>query len=219
MPDTPPRGSSSKVDWAAWHRDYESDTPLRRRLATVQLHIGAVLDSKRQSPLRVISLCAGEARDLLGALEGHARRDIRGRLVEQDADLAQTARQRCAELGLPDVEVIVGDAGHSQAYAGATPADLVLACGVFGNISDEDVERTVRALPMLCANRATVIWTRHRRPPDLTPAIHAWLADSGFRKIAFDTFTDSPMSVGVAEFNASPRPLAGQQLFRFVRQS
>ena len=37
-----------------------------------------------------------------------------------------------------------GDASTTSAYRGAVPADLVLACGIFGNVSDEDIQRAAR---------------------------------------------------------------------------
>ena len=69
--------------------------------------------------------------------------------------------------------MIEGDASLARHFAAAVPADLVLVCGVFGNISADDIAATVAALPSFCAPGASVIWTRHRRPPDLTPAIRA----------------------------------------------
>ena len=56
----------------------------------------------------------------------------------------------------------------------------MLACGVFGNISDADVFHTINLLPQLCRPGATVIWTRSRRVPDLTPAIRQYFAAHGF---------------------------------------
>jgi hypothetical protein len=38
----------------------------------------------------------------------------------------------------------------------------------------------------MCTPGATVIWTRHRGPPDLTPQVRAWFAASGFDELAFD---------------------------------
>ena len=182
---------SKPIDWQEWHTGYESDTPLRRRLEIVQRHIGEVLDSFEGSPLRVVSMCAGEGRDLLGALDGHTRRDITGRLVELDPELAERARAHAAALGLSELEVRVGDAGDAAAYAGAVPADLVLVCGVFGNISDADIEKTLKALPMFAAPDATVMWTRHRREPDMTVNIRRWLAEAGFENTAYDPVPNS----------------------------
>ena len=75
----------------------------------------------------------------------------------------------------PGVEILCGDAALTMSYAGAVPAEIVLANGVFGNISDADIQHTIKVLPSLCAPDAAVLWTRHRRPPDVTPQIRAWL--------------------------------------------
>jgi len=109
------------------------------------------------------------------------------------------------------------DAGRAHAYQGAVPADMVLVCGVFGNISDEDIEGTIRALPASCAPWATVIWTRHRRPPDLTVDIRRWFVEGGFEPISFDAPAEYAWSVGVGRFVGDPEPLVGdRRLFSFV---
>lgn len=211
--------SETPLDWRAWHEGYDSDTPLRRRLEIVQRHIGALLDSFAASPLRVVSMCAGEGRDLLGALDESERRDVVGRLVELDPELAGRARAHAAALGLSDLEVRVGDAAETTLYAGAVPADLVLACGVFGNISDADIERTLKALPMFTAPGGTVIWTRHRRAPDVTVSIRRWLEEAGFENTAYDPVPESDTlgTVGVAVFRGQTQPLSAAQLFTFTR--
>jgi hypothetical protein len=206
-------------DWVAWHRQYDAEgTPLAQRLAIVQARIRVALDAQPPGPVRMISVCAGEGRDPLGALDGHPRAaDVRGRLVELDPALAATARERAAALGLAHVEVVAGDASTTTAYEGAVPADLVLACGVFGNITDDDIQRTVRALPALCAPGATVICTRHRRPPDRTPLVRAWFATAGFEELAFDAPTDFFFSVLSFRYAGDPQPFfADQRLFTFV---
>src|SRR5262249_13116556 len=91
-------------------------------------------------------------------------------------------------------------------YADVLPADVLLLCGIFGNVSEGDIQRTAQAAPALCAPGATVIWTRHRRPPDLTPRIRAWFRASGFDEVAFDTpDTKALTGVGVGPL-ARPRP-------------
>jgi hypothetical protein len=202
-------------DWVSWHEDYDSSTPLARRLAIVQDRVEAALVERGDAQIRVLSLCSGEGRDLIGPLSKRApATNVNGRLVELDPTLAGRARAGLAAAGIGGLEVFEGDAGTTASFAGAVPADLVLVCGVFGNISDEDIERTVRALPTLCAVGATVIWTRHRRPPDLTPAIRRWFTASGFRHHAFIRVPDSPASVGVERFVGTPAPFEpGARLF------
>jgi hypothetical protein len=221
MNDDKSDASAPPIDWQAWHEGYESDTPLRRRLEIVQRRIGEFLDSFAGSPVRVVSMCAGEGRDLLGALDGLERRDIKGRLVELDPELADRARAHTTALGLTDLEVRVGDAGDTSSYSGAVPADLVLVCGVFGNISDGDIERTLRALPMFAAPDSTVMWTRHRREPDMTVNIRRWLEESGFENTSYDPVPDSDTlgTVGVARFRGRTQPLIDEHLFTFIRKT
>jgi hypothetical protein len=64
-------------DWYAWHAQYDRPgTVLARRLAAIQDQIRAALDTAPPGPIRAISMCAGQGRDLLGVLVGHARRDV-----------------------------------------------------------------------------------------------------------------------------------------------
>lgn len=204
-------------DWVAWHGDYETFGPLARRLAIVQHHVERALAERADAPMRVLSLCSGDGRDLIGPLSGRApAAHVQGRLVELDPTLAERARAAIAAAGLRGLEVREADAGTTEAFVGAVPVDLLLVCGVFGNIPDKDIQRTVRALPTLCAAGATVIWTRHRRPPDVTPAIRAWFRASGFRHEAFIRVPDSPASVGVERFVGTAEPFQpGVRLFEF----
>ncbi len=205
-------------DWLDWHTAYDdADAPLRHRLLTVQRRIRERLDEQPAGPIRVVSMCAGEGRDLLEVLADHPRTgDVRGWLVELNPELAA----RAAAKAPPGIMVEIADAGSTDAYVGAIPADLVLACGVFGNISDADIERTVRALPAFCAPGATVIWTRHRRPPDLTIEIRRWFADAGFEPVAFDAPAEFEWSVGVHRYLAEPVALdGGRHLFTFLDRS
>ena len=39
-----------------------------------------------------------------------------------------------------------------------------------------------RASEPACASGGSVIWTRHRRRPDLIPAIREWFANAGFEE-------------------------------------
>lgn len=206
-------------DWKQWHDAYaDPDSSLSQRLAAVQRLVAQSLERAPAGPLRLISMCAGEGRDVLGVLPNHPRRgDVRARLVELDPDLAGRARATAAAAGLTQVKVITGDAGSVDAYAGMTPADVVLVCGVFGNITDADIANTVASLPQLCAPGATVIWTRHRKAPDATPAIRRWFTEAGFDEIAFDSSGAGGFGVGAARHASEPRAFTpGTHLFRFV---
>ena len=213
--------SDADSHWVQWHRMYDmQSSPLQVRLGIVQRHIRTVLDAQApDTPLRVLSLCAGQGRDLIGALIDHPRRAaVRARLVELDAALAADARRAAADARLGGIKVISGDASNTDAAAGAVPVDLLVACGIFGNISDDDIRHAINSFSMLCAPRATVLWTRHRRAPDLTPQIRAWFIDSGFEEVAFETPDEAGfVSVGVNRLAVPPAPyVPGLRLFTFV---
>ena len=220
--DTWNRTRDGDTDWWQWHEIYDESGSLgSQRLLAVQGHLDAVLDARGAGPLRIVSACAGQGRDLLPVL---ARREgqpvFQAWLVELDPRNVAEARRVIKKAPLDGVEVVMGDAGTTDVYVDAVPADLLMLCGVFGNISDEDIEATVKALPSLCAAGAMVIWTRHRADPDLTPAIRRWFIQAGFEEEAFDSpgpGADS-FSVGVGRLVGDPRPYEpGRRLFTFVR--
>ncbi len=203
-------------DWLDWHGGYDRPgSRLAHRLAAVQAQIAGALDGAAPGPVQVVSMCAGQGRDLLGVLAVHPRRDdVRGRLVEMDPRNVALARAAAPE----GVEVVQGDATTTSAYEGAVPADLVLVCGVFGHATDDEIHRIVDHLPMLCAAGATVVWTRGgRRQPDLRPAIRGWFAGAGFEEVARLSGDDGSWGVGAHRLVGEPQPFrAGVRLFTFV---
>ena len=206
-------------DYLAWHDDYERPgSSLHRRLQVVIRMARRAMDELPAGPIRVVSLCAGQGADIIGAADDHRRAtDLCGRLVELEHANVEQARQNIAELGLA-LDVVEGDASTSDAYDGAVPADLVLACGIFGNISPEDIERTIRFLPSLCAPDARVLWTRHARDPELLERVRGWFADAGMEPVEMEIAGDSSYGVGMNRLLGAPPAFEpGQKLFTFVR--
>jgi len=204
-------------DWHAWHERYDDPgSPIARRLVVVQDRIARVLGAAPPGDIRVLSMCAGQGHDLLGALENHPRRaDVTALLVELDPRNSAAARQRARELGLSRVQVVTGDAAQTDQYLTHAPADLVLACGVFGNITAEDIQRTIAHCAALCRPGGAVIWTRHRREPDLVPSICDWFARSGFT-LEFVT-EPGDFGVGVHRHTGQGRRLVpGATMFTFL---
>ncbi|HEY7145934.1 MAG TPA: class I SAM-dependent methyltransferase family protein [Streptosporangiaceae bacterium] len=206
------------TDWADWHAPYDDPgSSLSARLREVQALLRQALDRAPAGPVRLVSLCAGQGRDVIGVLAGHPRRDeVSAVLVEYDPRNAQTARERAAQAGLARLEVRQADAARAESFADALPADVLLLCGIFGNISDRDIEQTIAAAPGLCAAGATVLWTRHRRPPDLTSSIRRWFRAAGFEELAYRPIDGSSLTAGAARLPAAgPVRLPGQPLFAF----
>jgi hypothetical protein len=151
-------------------------------------------------PIRMVSVCAGQGRDVIDVVATHPRGpEVSALLVELDPALVAFARSRAAAAGAAvaeQIRVVEGDASQCHWYADHVPADIVLVCGVFGNISGADITRTIQAMRGFCAPGGHVVWTRHRRPPDLTPAIRGDFAAAGFTELGFVAPGDSFMTIG-----------------------
>lgn len=226
MAQQAPAPEADRPSWSAWHAEYdEPGSRLARRLAVVQDLLAVALDRAGPGPVRLLSACAGEGRDVLGVLPGHRRKDeVRALLVEADPDIAARAAAAVTSFGLEGVEVVVDDAGSAAAYASIVPADVLLFCGVFGNISPGDICRILLEIPALAAPGARVIWTRGRdREDDPTATIRTWFARAGYVEEAFvapedDAWRagDSSFSVGLHRMQVSPAGFdSGARLFSF----
>jgi hypothetical protein len=205
--------------WQRWHDDYADPTSdLSRRLAVATDRLSEIVTAAPPGPIRLLSLCAGQGHDVIGALTDHPRRgDVSGLLVEFDGANVGEARARFAAVGLDDIAVVEADAGLTDSFSVGVPADVVLLCGIFGNIPMADIERTALRASSLCAPGAAVIWTRHRRPPDATPQIRAWFEAAGFEELSFDAPVDAEFSVAVDRLIRPPQPFrSGERLFHFT---
>jgi putative methyltransferase len=207
------------TDWESWHRAYEDPlSSISRRLVLVRRALAAALDAMPPGSIPLLSVCAGDGRDVIGVLERHPRApDVAATLVDLHPGLVGAARAAAADRGLDQVRVFVGDAGRATWYEATRPIGILVACGVFGNISSNDLRVTIRAFGGVVAHGGFVVWTRHRRQPDQTPLIRRWFTESGFDETSFETVDGSLASVGC--HRRAVRAVASElpeRLFEFV---
>jgi hypothetical protein len=206
-------------DYREWHRAYDDpSSSLAWRLRTVRDFIERTLD-QHPGPLRVLSACSGDGRDVIDVLSHRDDADrISATLIEINPQIAASAR-RAAASTIARVEVRTADAGEIDSYIGAVPAELVLLVGIFGNITEADIRATVASAPQLCRPGAVLLWSRGRGRGDLGEAIRAWFAAAGFSELAYATLErGSRPAVGAVRYDGESRPLApGRRLFTFVR--
>lgn len=206
------------TDWRAWHADYEDpSTSLARRLAIVRRRLTELLTGE-QLVRRILTLCSGDGRDVtpvLAQLAADQRPSTT--LVELDPSLASEARRR-AERADVQLTVVVGDAGRVDTWQDVAPVDLLMLCGIFGNVSEDDVLTTIRCASAFLNPSGTVIWTRgHVAGTDLRPAIRGWFADAGFEELSYDA---EPIGYGVGVNRLSTSAPVGTppaRLFSFLR--
>ncbi|WP_194916025.1 class I SAM-dependent methyltransferase family protein [Catenulispora rubra] len=209
-------------DWKTWFAEYDNpDSSMAQRLVVVQRGIRRALDEAPAGSIKILSLCAGEGRDLVPVLAEHPRRaDVRARLIEFDPAIAQIARDAVTAADLDGVvEVGTGDAADPALFGDYAPADLLLLCGIFGNITEADIQNTVTRAANLTARGGTAIWTRHRWDPAVIPRIQGWFTAAGFSDL-WESDSELPTSVYVAgnRQERDPAPLPDdKKLFTFVK--
>ena len=207
------------MDWLEWHRDYDDPTSSHSaRLGVVRRFLGQALDDLGPRCRQVVSLCAGDGRDVLPELAVRPALAPEVLLVELEPSLARDAAENAAGLGLSGVLVAEADAGDTAVFADALPADLVLLCGIFGNIADEDIRATLAAVPAMVAPDGWVLWTRGWfEHGDLRPEVRRWSADVGLEEVAYD---GEPARYGVGLYRRPPHlpvPELPAHLFTFIR--
>jgi methyltransferase family protein len=206
------------TDWLAWHRAYDDPGSVQaRRLTIVRSRIGESLEALGAGA-RVLSLCAGDGRDLIPELAVRSENGVEAVLVELDAELAASAAASAASAGLRDVDVRAADASLPESFSDALPVDLLLLCGIFGNVPDDDIRRTIFAVPAILRPGGLVIWTRGRRDGvDLRPSVRRWVAEAGLAEVAYDGEPEL-FGVGVARAgDAAAHPALPDRLFTFFR--
>ncbi|MGI8433203.1 MAG: SAM-dependent methyltransferase [Nocardioidaceae bacterium] len=206
--------------WLAWHDAYDDPaSSLSRRLNVVRWRLGEVLDASAGEPCQLLSLCAGDGHDVIPVLAARtASSPVSALLVEQDEDLARRAAAAVTSSGLESVGVRCADAGNPSSFDDVVPVDVLLLCGIFGNIEHSRVKGTIDVLHHVLAPGGYLIWTRGGSDPDRRPEVRSWFRAAGFDEVSFDGAPE-PFGVGVNQpgsIKHGDRRQLPRQLFRFV---
>ena len=207
-------------DWKNWHTLYNnSDSGLAKRLRIVQDSISNSLPDTIEDRFQIIDICSGDGRDLLDILAHYPAKDqVDSYLVELDERLAEESRRTAKEMSLRNVTIMNGDASLLSTYENVPRADLILLCGVFGNISSDDIQNTIEALSQISKQGTKVIWTRHLRQPEVVPVIQNLFVANGFSEVSVRTTDDQSYVIAMYEFQGPLEPLdSNTKLFTFIK--
>jgi len=211
------------MDWQAWHREYDDPgSAVSQRLVEVRARLTAELRT-RPEPVRVLSLCSGDARDTIPVLAAVGR-EVEACAVELDPDLAEAARRDAAEAGV-DLDVRTGNAADPTTYADRLPVDVLMLIGVLGNVSDDDALVTIGAAASMLTPGGTVLWTRsdrfRSRPThdhaDPAAWVRAQLESRGFDTTAYVVPDEGHWRLGVSRLAAPSDDPLPERLFTFIR--
>ena len=200
-------------DWLVWHEAYDdAASSLVRRLEVVKHQLGLALDGVTATKPRLLSLCAGDGRDVISVLATRAGRPlVTAVLVEKHLTLAHRARAAAAEAGLSSVSVRCTDAGNPDSFSDVLPVDVLMLCGLFGNIEHSAVKDVVDAIPSLVSPGGYVIWTRGHSEPDRRPEIRRWLTSSHLQELAYEGAPE-PYGVGLYQQRSTSTPRPSHQI-------
>jgi hypothetical protein len=202
--------------WVDWHGAYEQpESSLARRLEVVRKRLRTALEQVGPSAT-ILSLCSGDGRDVIGTLTDYPNPTGRVVLVEIDPKLASRAIEAAEAQKLTGVEVRCNDAGAVESFVDVLPVDVLLLCGIFGNIDHSAVKRVVESVPNLVRVGGYVIWTRGGSEPDQRLEIRNWFKEAGFEELAFDGAPE-PYGVSLNRITAPRRsqPRLPETLFTF----
>lgn len=208
-------------DWIAWHEGYDDPaSSLVRRLEVVRRQLDRALDEVAAAKPLLLSLCAGDGRDVIGVLAARLTQpQVEAILIESDPALAARALKAAADARLSSVQVRCGDAGDQDSFSDVVPVDVLMLCGIFGNIEHSEVKAVVEAIPGLLNPGGFVIWTRGGSLPDRRPGIRKWFVSAGLDEVAFEGAPE-PYGVGLYRQLQAPKLSAlhesSDRLFTFV---
>jgi len=148
--------------WSAWPLRAYARSGYRQRLAAVERHLREAIDRAASGKLRILSICAGDGRDVLGAVATHPRRsDVFAWLLEADYYSVESGIEQARLAGLKDsVRFLHADATVFASYLDIAPADILLLCGVWGHVPPDERQAVVNACRALARPEGAVIWTR-----------------------------------------------------------
>jgi hypothetical protein len=147
--------------WQNWPERAYGTRLYQDRLTAVQDHLAQRLD-EATGLVRIVSLCAGDGRDVIGTLARRANgANVQAWLVELNRQSVVEGRRLAKQVGLADkIAFVNGDATSYATYRGIPPADVLLACGVWGHVLPRQRRNLVQALTHLSQTDGAVIWTR-----------------------------------------------------------
>jgi amino acid adenylation domain-containing protein len=219
MPEQP---NITAIDWSDWHANYETSPSLQARLQCVRRQIFDALTECPPGPIKIISICAGDGRDILMALREHPRRDdVTATLIDNHSESLARGRQMAKERGLEaQMSFVDGDASLAKTYAEIGHADLVVMSGFLGHLRHGDALNLIANLPMLCKTGGSIIWNRHlvlHDGAEQVARIRGEFRRQHFEETHFEATAEDGFAVGRARFVGESAKLdPTRKLFEFV---
>jgi hypothetical protein len=214
------RSHNRSNHWNGWSDSAYRKQSYQHRLLLVQQHLSECLDNAPPGIIRIVSLFAGDGRDVLGVINTHPRRsDVLATFIEQSSPAVASGFRRAAELGLASATTFLNkDATEYEAVQGITPANIILLCGVWGHVPHDDRAQLIQAVTSLCTPNGRLIWTRGiSKGIAKLEQIEGLFARTQWEKVQIRITPGNQWAVATYRFLGTPlpRPKSGQ-IFHFM---
>jgi hypothetical protein len=209
--------------WSGWPDKAYQREGYQQRLQAVQEHLAECLDDAPAGPVRILSMCAGDGRDVIGAVRAHRRRkDVAAWLVELNSQSVELGKGYSVNAGLErSLKFINADATVYETYKSIGAADIVLVCGVWGHVPANEKTLLVKAVSTLCKPGGAVIWTRGTsKGIARVREIEALFAGSWWNKGRVTYTPDATWAIATYRYRGPAHELPGDgQIFHFQKNA
>lgn len=205
--------------WNGWPEKAYKKDHYQQRLLAVQKHLAECLDIAPPGSVRIISICAGDGRDVIGVLGSHQRRkDVSAWLVELNRKSVAAGVRHTISAGLENaVNFLNEDATLYLTYKNITPSDILLLCGVWGHVPTDERVQLVGAIASLCKPGSTVTWTRGvSKGMARLHEIQSLFSGSSWESVCVSLTSDKNWAVATHRYCGPPKELPeSERLFHF----
>ena len=182
------------MDWNDWHNHYDDlDSELSKRLGKVKEHIKNIL-LETENPT-VLNICSGQGKDILESML-ELDKDAEVFLIDTNIDALNSGINFAKKNNIGTITFINEDASHTSTYKkyDIPKSNIVLACGLFGHLNEDDSYTLVDFLKTQIKINGTVIWTKNIENDSISN-LRKYFINNNFKEINYFGPEGSPWAV------------------------
>ena len=147
--------------WTEWHNDFynNSESDIYKRNEIVKDFITEYL-KENDRDLNIISVCSGQARDILPTLVGNKNKN-NVYLIDTEQECLDYARKYAEDNNIQNVHYLNENATILTTYENIPKADLLIFCGALTTVHNDVIGHIANSFKYILKDGGEVIWSRH----------------------------------------------------------